>query len=139
MKKRGREKRIKIRLSDRLSYTLILIGILAIVGVGVYALAPGVIPNPGHNISQVSVPSPCSSGQILSYNGNTWVCINKGCTPSCSPSGDCVDTSTVTSGTGTKTFFCSSGYVMVGIEGYCSSASCAVTKLKCCTLSCTCS
>jgi hypothetical protein len=76
MKKSGRQININIHLSNRLAYTLIAVGILAIIGVGVYALAPGVIPNPGHNISQMSVPSPCVSGQFLSYNGQDWVCMN---------------------------------------------------------------
>jgi hypothetical protein len=69
-KKRG----LKINLSNRLSYTLIAIFLLAAIGIGVYALAPGVIPNPGHNISEMSVPSPCVAGQVLSYDGTNWVC-----------------------------------------------------------------
>jgi hypothetical protein len=74
MKKRGKGLTIHIHLSNRLSYTLIAIFLLAAIGIGVYALAPGVIPNPGHNISEMSIPSPCTVGQVLSYNGNNWVC-----------------------------------------------------------------
>jgi len=55
-------------------YTLIAVGILAIIAVGVYALAPGVIPNPGHNISEISIPSGCVAGQFLKYDGTKWVC-----------------------------------------------------------------
>jgi hypothetical protein len=73
MTKRGKKKN-NFHLSNRLSYTLIAIFILVAIGFGVYALSPGVIPNPGHNISQMSVPSPCVAGQVLTYDGSNWVC-----------------------------------------------------------------
>lgn len=72
MKKRGFE--IHIHLTNRWLYTLIAVGILAAIGIGVYALAPGIIPNPGHNISEVSIPSDCTSGQYLKYDGTNWKC-----------------------------------------------------------------
>jgi len=74
MKKRGREINIKINLTNRWLYTLIAIGILAIIGVGVYALTPGVKPNPGHLSSEMAPPSPCASGQFLKFDGTNWVC-----------------------------------------------------------------
>jgi hypothetical protein len=46
-KKRG--KKINIKLSNRWLYTFIILGILAIVGVGVWAAAP----NPGHTANQI--------------------------------------------------------------------------------------
>jgi uncharacterized membrane protein len=55
-------------------YVLITIGILLTVGVIVYALAPEIIPVPGHNISQFAPPSWCVAGQFLKYDGNKWVC-----------------------------------------------------------------
>ena len=73
MKKR-RGIQIKINFTNRWLYTLIAIGILALVGVGVYALAPGVVPNPGHNINEVSIPGGCTPGQFLKYDGANWVC-----------------------------------------------------------------
>ena len=68
---------IHIHLTNRLAYTLIALFLLIAAGIGVYALAPGVIPNPGHNINEMSVPSGCVAGQVLSYNGNALVCTNQ--------------------------------------------------------------
>lgn len=76
MKKRGKEKGIHIHLTNRWLYTFIAIGILAVIGIGVYALTPGVAPNPGHLISDVAPPSGCVSGQILQYNNGNWACVN---------------------------------------------------------------
>jgi len=73
-------------LSNRLAYTLIIIGILIIVAVGVYAanslLTPGVAPNPGHTISQTAPPSACSAGQVLQWTGASnvdggWACVDQ--------------------------------------------------------------
>jgi len=74
MKKRGREINIKINLTNRWLYTLIAIGILAIIGVGVYALTPGVAPNPGHSANDMAPPSPCAANQFLKFDGTNWVC-----------------------------------------------------------------
>ena len=73
-KKRGREINIKINLTNRWLYTLIAIGILAIIGVGVYALTPGVAPNPGHLANEMAPPTPCSANQFLKFDGTNWVC-----------------------------------------------------------------
>ena len=72
MKKRG--KGTHIHLSNRLSYTLIAILILAAIGVGVYALTPGVAPNPGHLISETAPPSSCTANQYLQFDGTNWKC-----------------------------------------------------------------
>ncbi|HTY44025.1 MAG TPA: hypothetical protein VMC80_02185 [Patescibacteria group bacterium] len=70
----------------------------------------------------------------------SWPSGGSSCTPSCSVSSSCVSVDVKTAGTGYKTFLCPSGYTMAGIEGYCApSANCAVSLLKCCTLSCSCS
>jgi len=66
MKKRVRNSHI----SNRLAYTLITIGILLIVAIGVYAL--GAIPNPGHLISQLQT---CDNNQILETVGGVWTCV----------------------------------------------------------------
>jgi len=71
-KKRGIQ--IKINFTNRWLYTLIAIGILAIIGVGVYALTPGVAPNPGHLISEMAPPSPCPANQFLQFDGTNWKC-----------------------------------------------------------------
>lgn len=62
------------RVSNRLHYTLITIIAVLFVAVAVYALTPGVAPNPGHVISNVAPPSACSSGQFLKWDGTAWVC-----------------------------------------------------------------
>ena len=69
MVKKNKSKR---EISNRLLYTLISIGILAILAVGVYAV-PGAIPNPGHSITQLQ---PCSNGEILKTSGGVWTCGN---------------------------------------------------------------
>jgi hypothetical protein len=74
MKKRRKENGIHIHLSNRLAYTLIVIFILVAVGVGIYALTPGVAPNPGHLASEMAPPSPCSANQYLQFDGTNWVC-----------------------------------------------------------------
>jgi hypothetical protein len=83
MKKGKRQINIKINFTNRWLYTLIAVGVLVIMGVGVYAasslLTPGVAPNPGHPISQTSPPSSCSAGQVLQWNGTSnadggWAC-----------------------------------------------------------------
>jgi len=55
-------------------YVLITIGILLTVGVIVYALNPGLIPVPGHDTVNISIPSGCIAGQFLKYDGAKWVC-----------------------------------------------------------------
>lgn len=77
MKKKGKEIQINIHLTNRWLYTLIAIGILAIIGVGVYALSPGVAPNPGHSISDVAPPSGCTANQVLQWTGSSWTCANQ--------------------------------------------------------------
>jgi hypothetical protein len=72
--KKGRGRKIQINISNRWLYTFIAIGIIAIIGVGVYALTPGVAPNPGHLISEMAPPSPCTAGQVLQFDGTNWVC-----------------------------------------------------------------
>lgn len=70
-KKRGIE--IKIQLSNRWIYTLIVIGVLAIVGVGVYAfVGPSGV---GHELNEIK---PCAEGEILQTNADetAWECVN---------------------------------------------------------------
>jgi len=73
-KKRGRSLKINITLSNRWLYTLILIGILIAIGVGVYAYGTS---NPavfGHSSGELAPPSPCATDQFLKWNGASWVC-----------------------------------------------------------------
>jgi hypothetical protein len=65
---------IKINISNRWRYTLIALGIILIISVGIYALTPGVVPIPGHSINDFAPPATCVAGQFLQWNGATWVC-----------------------------------------------------------------
>jgi hypothetical protein len=69
-------KKIKHNSQNRILYAFIILGLLIGLGIGVYALAPGVAPNPGHLITQVAPPDPCSTGQFIKWDGSTWVCAN---------------------------------------------------------------
>ncbi len=73
---------IKINLSNRWLYTFILLGILIAVGVGVYALTPGVKPNPGHLLNETAPPSPCTANQFLKWDGSNWICSTASCSVS---------------------------------------------------------
>jgi hypothetical protein len=71
MKKGVNKKKVKFNLSNRLLYTLITLGIIAIVTTGVYAYASS--NGVGHSYTELQ---PCSSGQILKTNdaGTAWTC-----------------------------------------------------------------
>jgi hypothetical protein len=71
-KKRGRNIKININMPNRLLYTLILIGILIAVGVGVYA-ATYTASGAGHPYTEIST---CAANQSLKMNaaGNAWTC-----------------------------------------------------------------
>ena len=66
--------RIQINLSNKWIYTLIAIGIVLIVAVGIYAWA-----NPttgvGHELNEINFPS-CSDGQVLGISGSSWSCVD---------------------------------------------------------------
>lgn len=67
---------MKLVLNIEKRYAYLVIGLLIIL-VGIFivnALTPGQIPNPGHSVSELGIPNPCLNGQVLSYNGNTWIC-----------------------------------------------------------------
>ncbi len=81
-------KSIQINFSNRWLYTFILLGILVIISIGVYALTPGVKPNPGHDLSEVGVPSGCTSGQFIYWNGSNLACMSQ--SQSLCPSGTIV-------------------------------------------------
>ncbi len=70
-KKRGLE--IKINISHRWLYTFIAIGILAIIGVGVYASSYiNSVTNTGHDLTEIE---PCGDGEILQTSGTSWSCV----------------------------------------------------------------
>jgi len=67
--KRGKR---DFKLSNRWLYTFIILGIFAVVGVGVYA-AQQASAGGTHNYAEVGIPS-CSDGQVLKWSGSAWVC-----------------------------------------------------------------
>jgi hypothetical protein len=69
-----KNKREKAGISKHSASVFIILGILILIAIGVYGLAPGVVPNPGHNINEISIPSGCQSGQFLQWDGNKWIC-----------------------------------------------------------------
>lgn len=72
MKKRG--KKLQIVFSNRWLYSLITLGIIVILAAGIYALTAGTTPNPGHSISEMGVPSGCTAGQVVSWDGSNLIC-----------------------------------------------------------------
>lgn len=68
-----KKKRDGIKISNRLFYTLVVIGILVIVGAGVYAI--GNTPNAGHSISELQT---CDEGKILQVVDGEWDCVSGG-------------------------------------------------------------
>jgi hypothetical protein len=69
-KKRGIN--INIHLSNRWLYTFIILGILAIIGVGVYAVQQA-SSGGTHNYAEIGFPS-CSNGKILKWSSGAWNC-----------------------------------------------------------------
>ncbi len=64
---------LKIELGKKNITLIVLLVAVLVVGV-VYALTPGVAPNPGHLITQVAPPAGCGSGQVLEWSGSSWRC-----------------------------------------------------------------
>jgi hypothetical protein len=73
-KKRSKES----NFSNKLAYTLIVLALVVGLGVGVTAYRPDDTGTPsifGHSIGELAPPvSGCSSGQVLTRSGTTWIC-----------------------------------------------------------------
>lgn len=133
-------------VSNRLLYTLITLGILIIIGVGVYA-ATYTASGGGHPITELST---CADTQILKMVGGVWSCQpDAGGTetdptiPSSLKDGvqcsysltSCQDLSTVNGWTP-----CPSGKITVGVNVPCApSYVCRLASIRCCSLSVSCS
>jgi len=63
-------KKIRINISDKIFYVLIVA--LAIVAIGVIVYAQ--VPNPGHSIADIAPPSGCDASQVLQWTGSDWTC-----------------------------------------------------------------
>ncbi len=74
MSKRGLKINVKINLTNRWLYTLIAIGILTVISVGVYASTfVNSATNTGHDLSEIQS---CAEGQIMQTSGGSWSCVN---------------------------------------------------------------
>lgn len=71
-------KKLQINLTNRWLYTLIVFFSLIVIGVGVYALAPGGSGDPGHNIDSIGPPTGCGDNQYLQWDGSAWACAEGG-------------------------------------------------------------
>lgn len=75
MKKGKMKLKTKVKSSNRLVYFLVTLGILVLVGVGVYAYGT---TNPaafGHTMGEMAPPSPCTANQYLQFDGTNWKCV----------------------------------------------------------------
>ena len=128
---RNKKEKTEKRILKRFSYIFIILGILTIIAIGVYALAPNIIPNPGHNISEISIPSGCVAGQFLKYDGTTWVCA------SICPPGTHIVTTTYTNGLediyGSSTSISCSSLPTDTCDGSTDAYTCSVSDSKTCT------
>jgi hypothetical protein len=64
----------RFSISNKLAYTLIVVALIVGLGVGVLAVSPGVVPNPGHAINSISPPNGCQTGQVLTWEDGIWAC-----------------------------------------------------------------
>ncbi len=65
-----------INFTNRAIYTLITFSIFLLIGISVFALTPGVAPNPGHLIEEMAPPLNCETNQVLQWDGSIWTCSN---------------------------------------------------------------
>jgi len=68
---------MKIEVNIEKKYAFLIVGVLIIATgliMGYALLTPGVTPDPGHGVDQVSPPSGCSTGQFLQWTGTAWTC-----------------------------------------------------------------
>ena len=74
--KRGGKARLNIHINftNRFLYTFVAFIALLVIGVTVFALTPGVAPNPGHLIDNVAPPAGCGTDQVLKWGGSDWTC-----------------------------------------------------------------
>ena len=72
--KKGINFNIHIKFTNRFIYTFVAFILILIIGIGVFALTPGVAPSPGHLIDEFAPPSNCVTNQVLQWDGTNWVC-----------------------------------------------------------------
>ncbi|MCW8966541.1 MAG: hypothetical protein OQK82_07640 [Candidatus Pacearchaeota archaeon] len=66
---------IKIIISNKIFYTIITIGILIFLGIGIYAYNSGFSPSTmGHSLDEIGIPTDCLANQTLKWDGTKWNC-----------------------------------------------------------------
>jgi len=65
---------IQINFTNRFLYTFVALIFILIIGIGVFALTPGVAPNPGHLFDEFAPPVGCGTNQVLQWDGINWAC-----------------------------------------------------------------
>ncbi len=69
--------KVQINMSNKLFYLLAIIGLTILSAIVVYALNSHINPSiMGHSIYEISPPTSCVGGQVLSWSGTGWKCIN---------------------------------------------------------------
>lgn len=91
-------RQITFRLSNKMFYTLILIGILIVSSWIVFAYGGNNPPVMGHSLGEID---PCGDGQILKTSGGSWACVDE--SYSCTASGSTISCPDGTSLTDTNT------------------------------------
>ena len=67
---------VTINFTNKWLYSFIAVGVLILLGVGVYAFG-GVQPNiMGHSTNEIAPPTGCGMGQVLTWGGDSWDCVD---------------------------------------------------------------
>jgi|WetSurMetagenome_2_1015567.scaffolds.fasta_scaffold21883_8 hypothetical protein len=81
-----KKRKIKKNFNNRLIYFFVTLGILVALAFGVYAFGTFNPSSFGHSLGELAAPSGCTAGQLLQYNGTSFVC-GSGAGGSACPSG----------------------------------------------------
>jgi hypothetical protein len=84
---KGKKRKIKKNFHNRLIYFFVTIGILVALAVGVYAFGTFNPSYFGHSAGEIAAPAGCTAGQVLQYNGTSFVCGSGGAGGGACPSG----------------------------------------------------
>jgi len=96
------------KFSKRLSYTLIVISAVILIGVGVYAYGTNSPSTFGHSIGEIAAPSGCATGQFLKWTGSAWNCAGAGSNI------QVIKGATTVGGTTTLYVYCPTGMKLTG-------------------------
>ena len=66
---------VKIKINKKTGKIILALALILLTGSFIYAEVFSK-PNPGHFMSEINPPEGCSSGQLIQWNGESWVCVN---------------------------------------------------------------